>query len=49
MIVEIQGVPIEKTLQADTSNPKHIQQDHQINLSKLISNDHKFKKPARLK
>lgn len=40
---------MKKTLQACRSKPKHIHQDHCINLSKLISDDRKQKEAKILK
>ena len=47
--LKIKQYQLKKTLLARRSKPKHIRQDHWVNLIKLISYDRKLKEAVRLK
>ena len=47
--LKIKRYQLKKALLAGRSKPKHIRQDHWVNLSKLISDDRKLKEAERLK
>ena len=47
--LKIKRYQLKKALQAGKAKPKHIRQDHWVNLSRLISEDRKMKEAERLK
>ena len=47
--LKIKHYQLKKALQAGKPKPKHIRQDHWVNLSKLIGEDRKLKEAERLK
>ena len=47
--LKIKRCQLKKALQAGKPKPKHIRQDHWVNLSKLIGEERKLKETERLK